>query len=78
MLFRSLDHDAVKEVDFLIGDDAYKRDWMTHRRERWGIEAYDPFTLGGLLGLSKELIGRLMRRIKPPASAATSTAEPAA
>ena len=78
MLKHTLDHDAVKEVDFLIGDDAYKRDWMTHRRERWGLEAYDPFTPGGLLGLSKELIGRLMRRIKPPASAATSTAEPAA
>ncbi|MFY8018306.1 MAG: GNAT family N-acetyltransferase, partial [Inhella sp.] len=29
-----LDVDAVQEVDYLIGDDAYKQAWMSHRRER--------------------------------------------
>jgi CelD/BcsL family acetyltransferase involved in cellulose biosynthesis len=33
--------DRVTEVDYLIGDDAYKRNWMSERRERWGIVAYN-------------------------------------
>ena len=78
LLKPALDQDRVTEVDFLIGDDAYKRDWMSHRRERWGIEAYDPLTLSGLLGLSKVLIARLARRLKPAAREATAADEPAA
>ena len=27
--------DKVEEIDFLTGNDAYKADWMTERRERW-------------------------------------------
>ena len=33
-----LDHDHATVVDYLIGDDAYKRQWMNHRQERWGLE----------------------------------------
>jgi hypothetical protein len=29
-----IDEDQVKEIDFLVGNDAYKQDWMTERRER--------------------------------------------
>ncbi len=29
--------DQVKELDFLIGNERYKRDWMSRRRERWGL-----------------------------------------
>lgn len=43
-----IDVDKVKEVDYLTGDDDYKRDWMSHRRERWGISAYNTKTLAGL------------------------------
>jgi CelD/BcsL family acetyltransferase involved in cellulose biosynthesis len=50
--------DKVHEVDYLIGDDAYKKAWMTHRRERWGIVAYNPRTLGGLGGVLSEMVGR--------------------
>jgi hypothetical protein len=32
-----IDTDKVKEIDFLTGNDAYKRDWMSERRERWTI-----------------------------------------
>lgn len=42
-----MDRDKVTEVDYLIGDDPYKQSWMTHRRERWGIVAYNPRTLPG-------------------------------
>lgn len=43
-----LDVDRVTEVDFLIGDESYKQDWMPSRRERWGLIAYNPATLAGL------------------------------
>ena len=32
-----IEKDGVKEIDFLMGNDAYKQDWMTERRERWGL-----------------------------------------
>ena len=53
-----LEKDGVAEVDFLTGDDPYKKTWMSHRRERWGLIAYNPKTLGGVLGLTKEVLGR--------------------
>jgi hypothetical protein len=55
------EQDGVAEVDYLIGDDPYKKDWMSHRRERWGIVAYDPKTLGGWIGLARELAGRIAK-----------------
>ena len=36
-----IDVDKVHEVDYLTGDDAYKKDWMSDRRERWGIVAFN-------------------------------------
>jgi ribosomal protein S18 acetylase RimI-like enzyme len=36
-----IDEDKVNVVDYLCGDDAYKRDWMSHRRERSGLRAYN-------------------------------------
>lgn len=56
-----LNSDHVTEVDFLTGDDPYKKTWMSHRRERWGIIAYNPATIRGMLGLSKEILGRTLR-----------------
>lgn len=53
-----IEHDHVSEVDFLTGDDSYKRIWMSNRRERWGIIAYNPRTCIGLVLLAKEALGR--------------------
>ena len=56
------EQDAVVEVDYLIGDDPYKKSWMNERRERWGIVAYNPRSVGGLWGAAREALGR---RLKP-------------
>lgn len=70
-LFRhSLDVDRVVEIDYLTGDDAYKKSWMTERRERIGLLAANPFTSGGLLTATLEFGGQLHRRLRrPPATA---------
>ena len=36
-----LDVDQVNEIDFLAGDDAYKAEWMSARRERSGMIAFN-------------------------------------
>lgn len=64
-----LDLDQVSEVDYLIGDDPYKKTWMSHRRERWGIVAFNPRTVSGLMGLARHYAGQLKRRWLPPVAA---------
>ena len=44
-----MEHDKVTEVDYLLGDDAYKTSWMSHRRERWGLVAYNQRSLTGMV-----------------------------
>ena len=43
-----IDEDKVDFVDYLCGDDAYKRDWMSDRRERFGLRAYRLTSAAGL------------------------------
>ena len=56
-----IEHDQVTEVDFLIGDDKYKQIWMSHRRERWGIIAFNTGTLIGNALLMKEIAWRVAK-----------------
>jgi hypothetical protein len=56
--------DRVSEVDYLIGDDTYKKTWMSERRERWGIVAYNLQTLPGWAGFAREALGRGLKYIK--------------
>ena len=58
-----IDDEKVKEVDYLTGDDAYKKDWMSNRRERWGIIAFNRRTPYGLIAAARHSGGRLARRI---------------
>ncbi|BAZ94384.1 hypothetical protein TspCOW1_06500 [Thiohalobacter sp. COW1] len=56
-----IDAEAVDEIDFLTGNDAYKQDWMSERRER--------FVLGCVKGVEPEgmherLAGSLKRMLK--------------
>jgi Acetyltransferase (GNAT) domain len=62
LMQRVLDIDKVDEVDYLSGDDAYKRDWMSHRRERWGLLAMNPRTPRGALAIARHVGGRAAKR----------------
>ncbi len=63
MMKHVLEHDDVHEIDYLIGDDPYKKTWVNQRRERWGLVAYDPHHWRGMLGLAQESIGRTAKAI---------------
>jgi CelD/BcsL family acetyltransferase involved in cellulose biosynthesis len=43
-----IDTDKVSVVDYLCGDDDYKRDWMSDRRERLGVRAIRRMSLPGV------------------------------
>ena len=58
-----IDVDLVREIDYLTGDDPYKQDWMSHRRERWGIVAYNPRTLRGMAGAANEVSRRAAKAV---------------
>jgi CelD/BcsL family acetyltransferase involved in cellulose biosynthesis len=58
-----IDVDKVTVIDYLTGDDAYKKDWMSHRRERWGIVAYNPYTPRGLLAAIRHFGGGKLKSL---------------
>jgi len=58
-----IEKDQVAEVDYLIGDDTYKKSWMGARRERWGIVVYNHKNIAGLLGLAREATARTVKPI---------------
>lgn len=58
-----IDVDQVQEVDYLSGDDEYKQQWMSHRRERWGVIAYNPATVPGFLGMCGQYFRRSIKRL---------------
>ncbi|RIX45482.1 MAG: GNAT family N-acetyltransferase [Rhodocyclales bacterium GT-UBC] len=57
MFKMALDVDAVVEIDYLTGDDAYKKSWMSHRRERVGIIACNLRSVAGLVRAGRERLG---------------------
>lgn len=58
-----IDTDHVQEIDYLTGDDAYKQDWMSHRRERIGLVAFKLSTPRGLLAAARHWGGKALRRL---------------
>jgi hypothetical protein len=63
LLRHVMDVDHVSEVDYLIGDEEYKRDWMRQRHERWGLIAYNPGTLAGLLAALRQALWQGVKRL---------------
>ncbi len=58
-----LTHDQVVEVDYGRGDDAYKKQWLSERRERRGILAFNPRTLQGAIGAMRHVGGSKLKKM---------------
>jgi CelD/BcsL family acetyltransferase involved in cellulose biosynthesis len=63
MMQHVIDVDRVREVDYLTGDDAYKRDWMSHSRKRYGLVGYNLRSVRGLALAATHLLGGRIRRM---------------
>lgn len=59
-----LDTDGVHMVDFLSGDDDYKKQWMSGRRQRIGIEIVNRRSVAGLLIEARHAASRVRRRLR--------------
>ena len=64
MMRHVLDLDQVHEVDFGRDDEPHKKQWLSHRRELWGIAAFNPKTAWGMLGIARELQKRFVRKTR--------------
>ncbi len=53
MFRHAIDVDRVSEVDFGLGDEAYKLDWVDAERQIVGLEAFHPRTLKGRLLMAR-------------------------
>jgi hypothetical protein len=63
MMAHVIDHDLVTRIDYLIGDDAYKRDWTPQRQERRGLVAFNLTTPRGMIAAMRHFAGRTLRRL---------------
>jgi len=59
-----IDVDKVDIVDFLSGDDEYKKDWMSSRRERYLLHIYNVKSLNGIKLMLLSSIKVIILRIK--------------
>lgn len=66
-----LKHDAVTEVDYLVGDEPHKRLWMNKRRERWGIVAHRGRSPLGLFRALVETASRAQKWLRSNRTAPT-------
>lgn len=56
-----IDVDKVPEIDYLTGNDNYKKDWMSHRRPRLGLVGYNKKTFLGRFLYYKEKLWRFIK-----------------
>ncbi len=61
LMRHSIDNDKAIEVDFLTGDDSYKADWMSHRRERVGLLGFRRASPQGMASALRHFAGRWWR-----------------
>ncbi len=66
VVLRMLEHvievDRIRTVDFGGRHDYYKKEWMSERGERWGIRAFNPRTVGGVLSALRHFGGRWVKK----------------
>lgn len=63
LMHHVIDQDRVDEIDYLMGDDHYKQDWMSTRRERVGLIAFDTRSMFGLYAWARHNAGRWVRHL---------------
>jgi CelD/BcsL family acetyltransferase involved in cellulose biosynthesis len=76
MLKWSIEQDRVIEIDYLSGDDEYKKLWMTARRERVGIRACNLRSARGAVTAATEFAGSLRQRWRGAAKVADRRTSP--
>lgn len=72
LMRESLDVDRVVEIDYLTGDDPYKKAWMSHRRERVGLLACNLRSPRGLAAAAREGAAATVRHWFPRRGATAS------
>lgn len=79
LLRHVIEVDQVLEIDYGHGDDEYKQRWMSRRRERWGIMAFNArsFTglAAGLCNIGGSAAKRALRGIRSRIRGRPGTAE---
>ncbi|MBT9486010.1 MAG: GNAT family N-acetyltransferase [Rubrivivax sp.] len=60
--------DGVAEVDYGMGDEPYKADWMSNRRERWGVLIANPRTALGMAEIARHRVGGWVKKLGALAS----------
>lgn len=64
-MFRAaIDEDRVQRIDFGLGDEPYKAEWMDTPNPVFRIDAYRPGSPRGLAGIGRERAARLVRRLR--------------
>lgn len=61
LMRRVIDTDKVSIVDYGIGDDPYKKEWMSHRREHHGIIAFNSRLPAGWIGALRHFGGLALK-----------------
>ena len=63
-LFRhALDVDRVEEMDYGVGSENYKKDWMSSVRRLEGMQAYNTSTITGLYRSGHRSVQDMVKRI---------------
>lgn len=57
-----IDIDKVEEIDFLTGNDAYKQDWMSERRECFALSCVNSAKTKGQIGNFIQSLSRILKR----------------
>ncbi|MEL7537981.1 MAG: GNAT family N-acetyltransferase [Pseudomonadota bacterium] len=58
----ALDEDKVAKIDFGVGDEPYKQDWMDHRDQLIRLRAFNTRTLRGRLRAARLHVRHVLRR----------------
>jgi hypothetical protein len=64
MFRHAIDEDRVRIIDYGVGDEPYKADWMGERRQLWRLSAWNPRTAGGLVAIGRAAASALAARLR--------------